>query len=100
MRILFALAGFHRYNRGAEVALLAVAKELTRLGDKVTLIGSGVPQTSTEYLYLRAGSIKREHFEEFPFFPVFRNEYCYEELTFVPTLLWNYKPIDYDVTVT
>ena len=32
MRILFALPGFHRYNRGAETALIAVAGDLRGQG--------------------------------------------------------------------
>ena len=41
MNLLFALPGFHRYDRGAEVALLAVADAIARGGDAVTVI-SGV----------------------------------------------------------
>ena len=43
MRILFALAGLHRVNRGAEVAFISIALELARTGHKVALIGSGPP---------------------------------------------------------
>jgi glycosyltransferase involved in cell wall biosynthesis len=35
MRILFALSGFHRFDRGAEVALISLAQELVRLGQDV-----------------------------------------------------------------
>jgi glycosyltransferase involved in cell wall biosynthesis len=100
MRILFALPGFHRYYRGAEVALSSIANEIAALGDAVTLIGSGTSENSTEYRFLRAGSIRREQFEKFPSVPVLRNEFCYEELTFAPALLCNYKPQHYDITVT
>ena len=41
MRILFALPGLHRHDRGAEVAFIAIARELARAGHAVTLIGSG-----------------------------------------------------------
>ena len=41
MRILIALPGLHRFNRGAELAFIAVAEELVRRGEDVTLIGSG-----------------------------------------------------------
>ena len=41
MKVLFALPGLHRYNRGAETAFISIAKELVNAGDSVTLIGSG-----------------------------------------------------------
>jgi glycosyltransferase involved in cell wall biosynthesis len=44
--------------------------------------------------------VRRERFEAFPAIPPFRNEYAYEELTFVPGLLWRLRPSDYDVTLT
>ncbi len=100
MRILFALPGFHKYDRGAEIALIAVAKELAKAGDKVTLIGSGRPDTKIPYRFLRANSAARDRFIAFPSMPVLRNEYAYEELTFVPGLLRQYRPGDYDVTLT
>ena len=37
MRILFALPGLHRYDRGAEVAFISIAEELAKAGDMVTL---------------------------------------------------------------
>src|SRR5260221_4287492 len=100
MKILFALPGLHKYNRGAEVAFIAIAKELANLGHGVTLIGSGQPQTGTPYRFLHAGSISRERFERFPHIPWFRTDTSYEELTFVPTLQERYRPADYDVTLT
>jgi glycosyltransferase involved in cell wall biosynthesis len=100
MRILIALPGIHRYDRGAENAFISVASELAKLGDEVTLIGSGKFREGTAYRFLRAASIRREHFERFPSLPVLRNEYCYEELTFLPQLLWRYRPAEYDITVT
>lgn len=100
MRALFALPGFHRYNRGAEVALMAVATELATAGDSVTLIGSGHGEAGVPYRLMRAGSIRRECFEKIPKFPPLRSEYIYEELTFVPGLLRRYRPRDYDVTLT
>jgi glycosyltransferase involved in cell wall biosynthesis len=100
MRILIALPGIHRYDRGAEIAFIAVAKELAKSGDAVTLIGSGEAREGTPYRFLRAASVRREHFERFPSLPVLRNEYCYEELTFVPQLLFRYRPAEYDITVT
>jgi len=100
VRILFALPGLHRYNRGAELAFISVARELCKLGESVTLIGSGAPDQQVPYRFLRAESIRRERFERFPLLPVFRNECCYEELTFAPSLAWRYRPRDYDITVT
>jgi hypothetical protein len=65
MRILIALPGIHRYDRGAEIAFMAVAKELAKLGDEVTLIGSGERRIGTPYRYLHASSVRRERFERF-----------------------------------
>jgi glycosyltransferase involved in cell wall biosynthesis len=100
VRILFALPGLHRYSRGAELAFISIARELCKLGESVTLIGSGTPEKQAPYRFVRAKSIRRERFERFPFLPVLRNECCYEELTFVPSLAWRYRPKDYDITVT
>lgn len=100
MRILFALPGFHRFDRGAEVALISVAKELTQLGHVVTLIGSGAKGDHTPYNYVQGWCLSREYFERFPRMPLFRNETSYEELTFVPSLLLRSHPSEYDLTVT
>lgn len=100
MRILFALPGLHRYARGAEVAFISVATELAKAGDAVTLIGSGQPPAGTPYRFLPAASTAREKFESLPTMPMLRNEYAYEELTFVPGLLRQYRPEEYDVTLT
>lgn len=100
MRILFALPGLHKYERGAEVALNALATELAVGGDDVTLIGSGDPKPSQPYRFLRAQSLRREGFEHFPSLPVFRSETVYEEASFVPGLLRRYRPRDFDITAT
>lgn len=100
MRVLFALPGLHRYDRGAEVALTCIAEELARRGHAVTLIGSGKERAPAAYRFLRASSVRREHFERFPQLPPFRSEYVMEESTFVPGLWWKYRPSDYDVTLT
>jgi glycosyltransferase involved in cell wall biosynthesis len=100
MRILFALPGLHRYDRGAEIAFISVAKELAKAGDTVTLIGSGRERPTTSYRYLRAKSVAREAFSSFPSIPLLRNDCAYEEFTFVPGLLDQYRPADYDVTLT
>src|SRR5262245_41112665 len=100
MRVLFALPGLHRYDRGAEVAFISVARELAKGGDSVTLICSGQPRVGMPYRFLRAPSVARERFETFPSIVGLRGECAYEELTFVPSLLRQYRPADYDVTVT
>ena len=100
MRILFALPGLHRVDRGAEVAFISVASELARRGDQVTLIGSGLPRNNQPYRYLQAPVINRERFERWPRLPVFRTETAWEEASFVPGLLQAYDADDYDVTVT
>jgi len=100
MNILFALPGFHRHDRGAETALISVAAQLARTGDTVTLIGSGQDRPASPYRFLHAGSLSREKFERCPSLPALRNEYAYEELTFLPSLLRRYHPADYDVTLT
>jgi glycosyltransferase involved in cell wall biosynthesis len=100
MKVLFALPGLHRYNRGAETAFISIAKELAKAGDAVTLIGSGAPCSAAPYRFLRAQSVARETFESFPTMPILRSEYIYEELTFAPALLFRYRPSEYDVTVT
>lgn len=100
MRVLFALPGFHRYDRGAEIALISVARELTKGGDAVTLMGSGPPRLSTPYQFTHAPSVPREYFEAFPSIPLLRNPYAYEEFTFIPGLLSRYRPADYDITLT
>jgi glycosyltransferase involved in cell wall biosynthesis len=100
MRILFALPGLHRLDRGAEIAFLSIAEELAVCGENVTLIGSGPKRDGAPYAYLQAPSVDRTRFERFPKFPLLRHEYAWEELTFAPALLARYRPADYDVTVT
>jgi len=100
MRILFAFPGLHRFARGAEAAFIALATELATTGDSVTLIGSGQAPPLAPYRFLRAPSVSREYFESFPAMPVLRNEFAYEEMTFVLALLRQYRPAEYDVTLT
>ncbi len=100
MRILFALPGFHRYDRGAETALIALASELAEFGDDVTLIGSGESRQGTPYRYVRARAVRRERFESLPSLPVLRDETKYEEASFALPLWHAYRPQDYDVTVS
>lgn len=100
MRALFALPGLHRYDRGAEIAFISVAKALAELGHTISLIGSGPEREGTLYRFIRANSVPRERFEKFPFVPILRHEYAYEDLTFVPCLARRYRPEAYDVTLT
>jgi glycosyltransferase involved in cell wall biosynthesis len=100
MRVLFALSGLHRIDRGAENAFISIASELAKTGDAVTLIGSGQQRPGAPYRFLRAASLRRQKFEHFPSLPTLRDECAYEELTFVPDLLRRYRPEDYDITIT
>jgi glycosyltransferase involved in cell wall biosynthesis len=100
MRILFALSGLHRVDRGAEVAFTEAASALARAGDDVTLIGSGGSRPGAPYRFLHAGCIRRQRFEFMPSVPGFRDDCAYEELTFAGPLLARYRPADYDVTLT
>ena len=99
LRILFALPGLHRVDRGAEIALMSVAGELARTGDEVTLIGAGQPREGTPYRFIHAGAVPRARFERMPGLPALRNDTAYEEASFVPGLLRHYDPRAYDVTV-
>ena len=99
MKLLFALPGFHRYERGAEVALLNVARNLAADCD-VTVVGSGKPRADTPYRYVKAGAVSRERFEKFPFFPPLRTETAWEDATFAANLLRRIDPTDYDAVVT
>jgi glycosyltransferase involved in cell wall biosynthesis len=100
MKVLFALPGLHRYDRGAETAFMSIASELARTGASVTLIGSGRERPATLYRFIRAASARRENFESFPTLPALRNECAYEELTFIPDFLRRYHPAEFDITVT
>jgi hypothetical protein len=100
MRIAFVLAGLHRVQRGAEIAFLAVARELANHGHAVTAIGSGPALEGAPYRYLRAPVISRERLEKLPNFPGLRNETAWEEASFIPGFLRQYRPQDFDVTLT
>lgn len=101
LRAAFVLPGLHRVNRGAEVALEAIARELARSqGCDVTLLGSGAARPDEPYRFVHVGCVDRSRFERWPKFPPLRSEYAYEELTFVPGLFHAYDPREYDVTLT
>lgn len=102
MRVLFALPGAHRVNRGAEVAFEAIARSLARLGegDEVVLVGSGPQRADEPYRYEQVRVVPRERFERIPEFPLFRNPEMWEELTFVPGLLRRFRRREFDISVT
>ncbi len=100
LRFLFALPGFHAEERGAEVALLAVADQLARSGDEVTVIGTGPHRPAAAYAYRRIAAIGRRRLEWLPRFPPFRSETAWEDATFAFNLRRAYRPADFDVTMT
>ena len=100
MKILFALAGLHRVDRGAEIAFMSIASELVRQGERVTLIGSGQPRPGQAYDFVHVPAKSRERFERFPKLPALRGDTAWEELTFIAGLLRAYDPADHDVTLT
>ncbi len=101
LRVLIALPGLHRVERGAEIAFENLARHLARRSDcEVTLIGSGHASPRTPYKFLRAGCVDREFFRHFPKLPPMRDGFRYEELSFLPGLWRKYRPQNYDVTVT
>lgn len=100
LRFLFALPGFHAEERGAEVALLAVADQLARSGDEVTVIGTGPARPAAAYAYRRIAAIGRRRLEWLPHIPPFRSETVWEDATFAFNLRRAYRPADFDITVT
>jgi glycosyltransferase involved in cell wall biosynthesis len=100
MRIHFVLPGLHRVERGAEIAFESVAHELGLLGEEVVLVGSGRERGGRAYRFQHVPAVGRERFERMPKFPLLRNDYMYEELTFVAGLAFRYRRDDADLTVT
>lgn len=100
MKLLFALSGFHKHERGAEVALLSVADALASSGDDVTVMGSGVARPGTAYTFEHVGSLSREIFEKWPHFPPLRSETAWEDASFAANLMRKYDPAKYDAVVT
>ena len=101
LRILFSLPGLHRVNRGAEVVLEEVATHAAQNPDfDVTVFGSGPARPNQPYRYKKLKGLRREWFEKFPKLPYVRDHYMWEELAHAPSLYWNYRPKDYDITVT
>lgn len=100
LRIAFALPGLHRTPRGAEVAFTSVATGLVAAGHSVTLFGSGPPDAAAAYDYRQSGLISRTRLERLPSLPALRNDTAWEEATFIPGFLRQYRPQDFDVTLT
>ena len=100
VKLLFALPGFHRYDRGAEVALLSVARELARGGEEVTVAGSGPARASEPYRYVQVPAVRRERLERFPRIAPFRSETAWEDATFAANLALRVPLAPYDATVT
>lgn len=100
LRIAFALPGFHKVERGAEIALLAVAQNLAVRGHRVSVFGSGHARDGTAYRFRHVPSVPRERFERFPFFPPLRSEVMWEDMTFAAALLTRYRPADFDAVLT
>jgi glycosyltransferase involved in cell wall biosynthesis len=100
MKLLFALSGFHKHERGAEVALMSVAEAMAASGDEVTLMGSGAARPGTSYDFKQVGSLSRENFENWPHFPPLRSETTWEDATFAANLLRKYDPAKFDAVVT
>ena len=100
MRLLFALPGFHRFDRGAEVALLAVADYCARAGDEVTVMGSGYDRSAVPYRFRHIPAIDRKRFEHMPTMPALRGDTAYEEASFAPGLAIRFRPNAFDATIT
>ncbi|MEL7071199.1 MAG: glycosyltransferase family 4 protein [Cyanobacteria bacterium J06581_3] len=101
MRIAIVSPGLHRVQRGAEVALEAIGRELAKIeNNDVTLFGSGQSRKGEPYHFIHTHSLHREQFERWPNLPILRDEYAYEEFSFLFNLTTNYNPKQFDVTLT
>lgn len=102
MRVAMVVPGLHKVVRGAEVAFESLAYELAQYEDiHLTLFGSGEARAETPYEFCHVNSVPREKFESFwPYIPVFRSEYAYEEFTFTADLLKKYDCKNFDITIT
>ncbi len=99
-RVLFALPGLHRVNRGAEMAFIQIALGLCERDFEVTLIGAGEELPNRPYRFIPGSMKDREAFRKRPMFPPLRTEYRWEELSFCPSLWKQFRPEEYDLTVT
>jgi len=101
MRILFALPGLHRFERGAEVVFEKVAERIAARGEhQITLVGSGRPRADRSYEFIHVPAVSRARFEHMPKLPFLRHEFMYEELTFAAGLARLPAVGNADVTMT
>lgn len=101
MDLLIALPGFHRVQRGAEVALDNVGTQLAALGNSVTLVGGGPASVDAPYRYRSLPLVDRERFVRWPALPVAHHEFMYEDATFAPALAWTaVRAQGVDATIT
>lgn len=100
MRLLFALSGFHRYDRGAETALLSVADELARNGADVVVAGGGTLRPGTAYKFVHVPALAREKFEGLPAIPFLRDEVRWEDASFAFNLPRRLDLNAFDATFT
>lgn len=101
LRVAMLLPGLGRVERGAETAFRELAKWLTAFPDvSVTAFGTG-DDVPAGVPVRPVGCVPRERFERWPTLPVLRNEYCYEELSFILSLISRrlFRPREYDVAV-
>ncbi|MEZ5218942.1 MAG: hypothetical protein R2715_20725 [Ilumatobacteraceae bacterium] len=101
MRVAFRFPGIHRVNRGAEVALESIARNLALCNpdDEIVVFGSGPHRPSEPYRYEQIGLVPRERFERYPSIPMLRFPEMWEELTFTPGLLRRYRRRSFDISV-
>ena len=101
MKILFALPGLHRFDRGAEVVFESVAQTIAATGKhQVILVGSGEHRADRAYDFICLPARSRDHFERWPRFPFFRHHFMYEDFTFALGLLNLPAVAEADVTLT
>lgn len=100
MKIALALPGLHRVNRGAETAFESLAVALAHRGHSLTLFGTGTPRDESPYDFRQSSMTARERFEKWPKFPPLRDPFRYEELTWIPGLVRNFRPSEFDVSMT
>jgi len=101
LRVAMLLPGLGRVQRGAETAFRELARGLSSFSDvDVTLFGTG-GDTPEGVRMLQVGCVPRERFERWPTMPVLRNEYCYEEMSFILSLISRrqFRPRDFDVAL-
>jgi glycosyltransferase involved in cell wall biosynthesis len=99
LRVAIALPGLHRVNRGAETAFENLGAHWAAMDCDVTLFGSGPIRPDAPYHYRQIRCKPREKFENWPIIPGIRSHYAWEELSFSRTLLRQFQPRDFDITV-